>query len=78
VSDAEARRTLTGRMKAGPVEWRNLTLFVVKDFGDIRVSTLKPQQGAWPLDGGLFDIDEHSIGHNAISPQVHEDIAATG
>jgi putative ABC transport system permease protein len=78
VSDAEARRTLMGRIKAGPVEWRNLTLFVVKDFGDIRVSTLKPQQGAWPLDGGLFDIDEHSIGHNAISPQVHEDIAATG
>src|SRR5262245_64680644 len=26
VSDAEARRTLTGRIKAGPVEWRSLTL----------------------------------------------------
>src|SRR5262245_64916492 len=37
VSDAEARRTLPARIKAGPVEWRSLIVFVVKDFVDIRV-----------------------------------------
>jgi len=61
VSDAEARRTLTGRMKVGPVEWRNLTLFVVKDFGNIRVSTLKPQQGAWPPATGEILIERDAV-----------------
>jgi putative ABC transport system permease protein len=61
VSDAEARRTLMGRIKAGPVEWRNLTLFVVKDFGDIRVSTLKPQQGAWPPAPGEILIERDAV-----------------
>lgn len=61
VSDAEARRTLTGRIKAGPVEWRNLTLFVVKDFSDIRVSTLKSQQGAWPPAPGEILIERDAV-----------------
>src|SRR5262245_8691273 len=61
VSDAEARRTLAGRIKAGPVEWRNLTLFVVKDFGDIRVSTLKSQQGAWPPAPGEILIERDAV-----------------
>jgi len=61
VSDAEARRTLTGRIKVGPVEWRNLTLFVVKDFGDIRVSMLKPQQGAWPPVPGEILIERDAV-----------------
>src|SRR5262245_54891326 len=33
VSDAEPRRTLSGQIKAGPMEWRNLVLFVVKNYG---------------------------------------------
>ena len=61
VSDAEARRTLTGRIKAGPVEWRNLTLFVVKDFGDIRVGRLSPQQGAWPPAPGEILIERDAV-----------------
>ena len=40
VSDAEPRRTVTGQIKAGPIQWRNLTLFVVKDYARIRVSKL--------------------------------------
>jgi putative ABC transport system permease protein len=61
VSEVEARRTVTGRLKAGPVEWRNLTLFVVKDFGDIRVSTLMPQQGAWPPAPGEILIERDAV-----------------
>ena len=48
VNDAEPRRTVSGQIKAGPVQWRNLVLFVVKDYGDIRVSKLAPDAGAWP------------------------------
>src|SRR4029078_2908029 len=36
VSDAEPRRTIGGQIKAGPVQWRNLMLFVVEDYGNIR------------------------------------------
>src|SRR5262245_18561575 len=61
VSEVEARRTLTGRIKAGPAEWRNLTLFVVKDFGAIRVSALKPQQGAWPPAPGEVLIERDAV-----------------
>src|SRR6476659_3906113 len=48
VSDAEPRRTISGQIKAGPVQWRNLILFVVRDYGNIRVSKLVPEDGAWP------------------------------
>jgi putative ABC transport system permease protein len=61
VGDAEARRTLTGQMKVGPVEWRNLMLFVVKDFGNIRVTRLMPQEGAWPPAPGEILIERDAV-----------------
>src|SRR6185436_3408454 len=38
VRDAEPRRIVSGQMKTGPIQWRPLRLFVVKDYGNIRVS----------------------------------------
>jgi putative ABC transport system permease protein len=71
VSDAEPRRTVTGQIKAGPVQWRNLTLFVVKDYGDIRVSKLEPETGAWPpatgeilIERDAFQVAKAKIGDN--------------
>ena len=46
VSHAEPRRAISGQIKSGPMRWRNLVLFVVKDYGDIRVSKLEPERGA--------------------------------
>jgi putative ABC transport system permease protein len=43
VGRIETRRTLTGMIKTGPVEWRNLVLFVVRDFEHVRVSTRPPR-----------------------------------
>src|SRR5215831_301611 len=48
LSDADARRVIHGQIKTGPVQWRNLLLFVVRDYGDIRISKVVPEQGAWP------------------------------
>jgi putative ABC transport system permease protein len=69
VSDAEPRRTIRGQMKAGPAEWRNLMLFVVNDYGDIRVSKLVPERGAWPpatgeilIERDAFQVAKASIG----------------
>lgn len=72
VSDAEPRRVVRGRIKAGPVEWRNLTLFVVKDYGNIRVSMLERQQGAWPPAIGeiLIERDAFQVARARIGDTV--------
>ena len=69
VSDAEPRRTLSGQIKAGPVQWRNLILFVVHDYGNIRVSKLVPESGAWPpavgeilIERDAFQVIQANIG----------------
>jgi putative ABC transport system permease protein len=61
VSDAEPRRTIRGQLKAGPVEWRNLMLFVVQDYGNIRVSKLVPGEGAWPPATGEILIERDAF-----------------
>jgi putative ABC transport system permease protein len=61
VSDAQARRTINGRLKAGAAEWRNLVLFVVQDYGDIRVGKIDPQQGAWPPGPGEILIERDAM-----------------
>jgi putative ABC transport system permease protein len=61
VSDAEPRRTIRGQIKSGQVQWRSLVLFVVHDYGDIRVSKLVPQQGAWPPAEGEILIERDAF-----------------
>jgi putative ABC transport system permease protein len=72
VRDAEARRTLAGRIKAGNARWRPLRLFVVQDFGNIRISRLLPQQGAWPPAAGeiLIERDAFQVVHAPIGAPV--------
>src|SRR4030095_4445857 len=48
LSDAEPRRVMSGQIKSGPIQWRNLILFVVKDYGNVRISKLEPEHGSWP------------------------------
>ena len=73
VSDAEPRRIVRGQLKSGPVQWRNLMLFVVKDYGDVRVSKLVPEKGAWPpatgeilIERDAFQVAKASIGDAVI------------
>jgi putative ABC transport system permease protein len=61
VSDAEARRTMGGRVRIGNKPWRSLTLFVVKDYGNIRVSTLQREHGAWPPGPGEMLIERDAF-----------------
>jgi putative ABC transport system permease protein len=72
VSDAEPRRRVSGQIKAGPVQWRNLVLFVVKDYGDIRVSKLEPEAGAWPPATGeiLIERDAFQVAKAKIGDRV--------
>lgn len=61
VSNAEPRRTMSGQIKAGPMQWRNLMLFVVKDYGDIRINKLEPEKGAWPPATGEILIERDAF-----------------
>ena len=61
VGDVEARRVLRGRIKAGPGEWRSLVLHVVKDYGDVRISRLVPQAGAWPPATGEILVERDAL-----------------
>jgi putative ABC transport system permease protein len=72
VSDAEARRVLWARIKTGPAEWRHLGIFVVKDYGNIRVGKFVPEQGAWPPATGeiLIERDAFQVAHAKIGDTV--------
>ena len=61
ISDAEPRRVVSGQIKSGPIQWRNLILFVVKDYGDVRVSKLEREQGAWPPGRGELLIERDAF-----------------
>src|SRR5690349_19619013 len=73
VSDAEPRRTISGQIKSGPAQWRNLILFVVQNYGNIRVSKLVPENGAWPpatgeilIERDAFQVVKAGIGDTVI------------
>ncbi|HVQ27446.1 MAG TPA: ABC transporter permease, partial [Planctomycetota bacterium] len=61
IGEVEGRRSLRGRIKAGPGEWRNLQLFVVRDYADVRISRLTPQQGAWPPATGEMLVERDAL-----------------
>jgi len=62
VSDAEPRRRVAGRIQVGPAEWRNVVFFVVRDYGDIRVSRLVREKGAWPPGPGEMLVERDAFG----------------
>jgi putative ABC transport system permease protein len=73
VRDVEARRAVSGRIRGGTAGWRNLLLFVVNDFNDIRVGKLNRESGAWPpatgeilIERDAFQVARAKIGDNVI------------
>ena len=72
VGAAEARRVVVGKIKSGPAEWRSLALFVVKDFKAMQVSTLQPEQGAWPpaLGEVLIERDAFQVAKTRLGASV--------
>ncbi len=61
VGAAEARRVASGRIKAGPAQWRTLMLFVVRDFAAMRVGTITHETGAWPPGKGEILIERDAF-----------------
>jgi putative ABC transport system permease protein len=61
IAEVEGRRSLPGRIKAGPGEWKGLQLFVVRDYADVRIGRLVPQQGAWPPATGEMLVERDAL-----------------
>ena len=72
VKTVEARRVLTGKLKAGPSSWRTVMFFVVRDFTAIKVSTLTPESGAWPPAKGevLIERDAFQVAKTRVGETV--------
>ena len=48
VQEADARRNIAARVEVTPGEWKNISLFVIADYNNIRVNKVASQSGAWP------------------------------
>jgi len=72
VSDAEARPVIHGRLRVGEDQWVPLTLFVVRDFRDIRIDRFTRDSGAWPPgdDETLIERSSLSVARAAIGDRV--------
>jgi len=72
VSDAEPRRVVSAQIKSGPIQWRNVVLFVVHDYGNVRVSKLEHESGNWPPAKGeiLIERDAFQVAHAKIGDVV--------
>ncbi|MEK9163495.1 MAG: FtsX-like permease family protein [Chloroflexota bacterium] len=61
VKDADARRTISVRVKTGNNEWNDMALYAVRDYRDIRVDKILPQVGAWPPPDKQMLIERQSL-----------------
>jgi putative ABC transport system permease protein len=48
VQAADARRSISARVEVSPGRWKNITLFVVADYDDMRVNKVSSEAGEWP------------------------------
>src|SRR3990172_7588650 len=46
VAEADARRNISARVEVNPGEWKNISLFVIADYDDIRVNKVSSEVGA--------------------------------
>jgi putative ABC transport system permease protein len=72
VGAAEARCIIFGRIKTGPAQWRNLALFVIPNYGDMRLNKFVPEQGAWPPAPGdvLIERDAFRVARAGIGDTI--------
>lgn len=72
VADVEARGYAQGRIRTGPDAWRVIDLFVVPDFGDLRVSLVAPDTGRFEPGTGEVVLERSSL--KLYSPTLGQDV----
>lgn len=62
IADAEARRSVTVRLRTGPQTYRELQLTAITDFEDQRLDLVTPEPGAtWPPEKGEMLLERSSL-----------------
>ncbi len=61
VADVEGRFTLKVRVNLGADNWRDLQLYVIPDFNNIRLNKIWSQSGAWPPGENELLVERDSI-----------------
>lgn len=76
---AEQRRSVRGRVKAGPADWKNLVLFVRPDFERTQIDRLTREAGAWPggPEGLAIERDALQVAHAQLGDDVEIRIEAS-
>ncbi len=60
IADAEAREVILARARVGD-DWRRMLLFVVDDFGDLRLNRFRLERGAWPPPEGTMLVERNAV-----------------
>ena len=68
IAAVERRREVSVRVKAGPAQWRNATIFAIEDFRNMKVATIAHEEGAWPPAAGevLIERDAFQVARTRI------------
>lgn len=61
VKDAEKREKVVGRVQVGTNEWKDIWLFVINDFNDIRLDTFIPEKGKVSPDKGEILLERKAL-----------------
>lgn len=61
IKDAEKRERVVGRVQVGNNEWKDIWLFVVNDFNDIRIDTFTPEKGKAVPDKGEILLERAAL-----------------
>lgn len=61
IANAEGRSFITGRFKMAPGEWKELWLYVIPDFNNIRLDKFTPEQGKWPPANGEILLERTAV-----------------
>jgi len=62
VGDVEGRRSVHGRAKSGPAEWRNLILFARSDLRRSRINRIALESGVWPSGPDEISLERDALG----------------
>ncbi len=83
IAQAEARSEIVGRFQVAPGEWREMWLYVISDFNDIRVDIVTPEMGNWPpatgeilLERTAVEVAESQIGDTVVVKLPGRDASA--
>jgi putative ABC transport system permease protein len=63
VADVDARRTVTARLRTPDGSSRRVVFFVIRDFANLRISTVMHETGEWPpaIGGMLIERDAFQV-----------------